>query len=281
MTDNFTLPQAVSSGSTTEGTAWSAFGNSSSRYAPIVMIHGVGMQQAYWAPQVNALQQEFFVITYDMWGHGQTPANPAATHLPDFTAQLIALLTELNIDCAHVVGHSMGGLVALDFGIQHPDRAVSITVLNSVYNRTEEQRAPVLRRAHDLADHGVMKIDQTLERWFGTPQDTLYPAAEALSRRLLESVNPAGYANAYMVFATADDAQNDTLAALEVTATFATGDGDPNSTPEMSETMARIAPHGTCVVLRDQRHMMSLTAPQTVTDIIRQTVLKADSGGHQ
>ncbi len=280
MTNIFALPPAVSSGTTTEGTAWSAFGNSSSKHAPIVLIHGVGMQQAYWAPQVNGLMQEFFVIPYDMWGHGLTPAKPDAVSLPDFTAQLVALLTELNIDSAHVAGHSMGGLVALDFGIHHSHRASSITVLNSVYDRTEEQRAPVLRRAHDLADHGVMKIDQTLERWFGLPEETLYPEAEALSRQLLESVNPAGYANAYMVFATADDAQNETIATLEVPATFATGDGDPNSTPAMSETMAALAPHGTAVVLSDQRHMMSLTAPQTVTDIIRQTVLRADSGGH-
>lgn len=280
MTDIYALPVALSSGTTTEGTAWSAFGNSSSTHAPIVLIHGVGMQQAYWAPQVNTLS-EFFVITYDMWGHGTTPANPQAIQLPDFTDQLVSLLTELNIDRAHVVGHSMGGLVALDFGINHPDRAASITVLNSVFDRTDEQRAPVLRRAHDLADHGVMKIDQTLERWFGTPEETPYPEAEALSRRLLESVNPAGYANAYMVFASADDAQNDTLASLDVIATFATGDGDPNSTPAMSQAMAQIAPHGTAVVLSDQRHMMSLTAPQTVTDIIRQTILKADSGGHK
>lgn len=278
MTNNFELPPATSQGTTPEGTAWSRFGELT-KAAPVVLIHGVGMQQAYWAPQINELSREFCVIAYDMWGHGLTHANPLATTLPDFTNQLIALLDELSIPQAHVVGHSMGALVALDFGIHHPQRAVSITLLNAVFDRTEEQRAPVLRRAHDLADHGVMKIDQTLERWFGTPEETLYPQAEALSRRLLESVNPAGYANAYMIFASADDAQKETLAHLTVPATFATGDGDPNSTPAMSQAMAGIAPHGHAVILRDQRHMMSLTAPKTVTNIIRQTVLKADSGG--
>ena len=279
MTDIYALPAAISSGTTTEGTAWSTYGDTASAQLPIVLIHGVGMQQAYWAPQIHGLT-EFFVVTYDMWGHGNTPANAQAIHLQDFTKQLVALLTELGIDRVHIVGHSMGGLVALDFGIHYSDRAASITVLNSVFDRTEEQRAPVLRRAHDLASHGVMKIDQTLERWFGTPEETQYPEAEALSRRLLNSVDPAGYANAYMVFATADDAANDTLAKLEVVATFATGDGDPNSTPEMSRTMAQIAPNGMAVILSDQRHMMSLTAPQTVTDIIRQTVSRVDLGGH-
>lgn len=278
MTDNFELPPATAQGATAEGTAWSLFGALTNK-APIVLIHGVGMQQAYWSPQINELSKDSCVIAYDMWGHGATPANALAVNLADFTHQLVTLLDELSIPRAHVVGHSMGALVALDFGIHHPERAASLTLLNAVFDRTDEQRAPVLRRAHDLADHGVMKIDQTLERWFGTPEETPYPKAEALSRRLLESVNPAGYANAYMIFATADDAQKETLETLAIPATFATGDGDPNSTPAMSQAMADIAPRGRAKVLRDQRHMMSLTAPETVTDIIRQTVLNADSGG--
>ena len=278
MTDIFALPPATTSGTTSEGTAWSRFGALTDQ-APIVLIHGVGMQQAYWAPQVNSLSQDYCVVTYDMWGHGSTPANALAVNLADFTHQLVELLDELNTTKAHVVGHSMGALVALDCGIHFPQRTASITLLNAVFDRTEEQRAPVLRRAHDLAENGVMKIDQTLERWFGTPEETPYPQAEALSRRLLESVNPAGYANAYMIFASADDAQKETLASLTIPATFATGDGDPNSTPSMSQAMADIAPHGHAIILHNQRHMMSLTDPETVTDIIRQTVLKADSGG--
>ncbi len=280
MTASYSLPQASASGMTDQGTAWSRFGNPRA-HSPIVLIHGVGMQQAYWAPQVNELSSEFEVVTYDMWGHGGTPAKAEATSLHDFTDQLIGLLDELAIERTHLVGHSMGALVALDCAINHSSRVPSVTLLNAVFDRTDEQRAPVIRRAKDLADNGVMKIDQTLERWFGLPSQTLYPEAEALCRRLLESVNPSGYANAYMVFATADDAQVTTLSHLAVPATFATGEGDPNSTPTMSHTMAEIAPHGSAVILSDHRHMMSLTAPSNVTDIIRKTVLKADSGGHQ
>lgn len=267
MTDMFHLPTPTETGTLHNGTAWSAFGQHSP-HPPVVLLHGVGMSQEFWAPQVHGLYASHEVITYDMWGHGGTPSNPAATTLQDFTAQLLGLLDALEIAQAHVVGHSMGALVALDFAINFPDRCASAVILNAVFNRTTEQRAPVLRRAQALQTDGTMNIETTLERWFGVDLDG-EPAQ--LSRRLLSSVNPRGYANAYMVFATADDAQAGAITDLRVPTMFATGDGDPNSTPEMSETMAQLAPSSSCTILRGHKHMMSLTDPNAVTELIEQS----------
>ncbi len=276
MPDLFTLPRAIAHGQTSSGTSWSRFGNAASASLPIVLIHGVGMQQAFWAPQVNQLKEEFDVITYDMWGHGDTVVNHDATSLPDFSAQLISLLDDRDIASAHIVGHSLGALVAIETAIRYPERVASLIALNAVFQRTEEQRAPVLRRAHALAVDGVMNIDQTLDRWFDGHRENGISEGEQLSRQLLESVNASGYANAYMVFATAEDQDGSRLSLLDMPVVFATGDGDPNSTPEMSHAMSHIVANGRCVVLGEQRHMMSLTAPHVVTELIRQTVLHED-----
>lgn len=271
MTVRLELPDADERGVAPDGTAWSRFGSGE----PLVLIHGVGMQQAFWAPQVAALSDHYGVVTYDMWGHGRTPPNPAATTLAVYADQLVALLDHRGLPSVHVVGHSLGALVALQFAATHPNRCRTLTCLNAVYGRTDEQRAPVLRRAEALARDGQMDIDKTLLRWFGEPGAHPYPAAEELSRRLLESVDAAGYATAYLTFATADQPES-LVAALAMPATFATGDGDPNSTPTMSQALAAAAPHGRVVVLEGARHMMSLTHPDDVNHIIVTSVESQD-----
>ena len=242
---------------------------------PLVLIHGVGMQQAFWAPQVNDFADRFTVVTYDMWGHGATPPKATATNLEAFAAQLEILLDHLGLGSAHVVGHSLGALVALEFAATRTQRVRTLTCLNAVYQRTDDQRAPVVRRAEALARDGRMDIDTTLLRWFGQPGQHPYPGAEVLSRRLLESIDAAGYATAYMTFATADQSRA-LVASLPMPAVFATGDGDPNSTPEMSEQLAHDAAHGRAVVVPDARHMMSLTHPDVIGRILVDSVGSQD-----
>lgn len=265
MTDLFTLPLPASFGRTASGTAWSRFGSGE----PILLVHGVGMCQEFWAPQVHDLMADFEVITYDMWGHGRSIVDPDATTLSDFAHQLADLMAGLGLSSAHVVGHSLGALVAIQSAIEHAAAVRTLTALNAVFDRTSEQRAPVLRRAHALAADGAMDIDTTLLRWFDEPGT--HPQAETLCRRLLESIDAAGYANAYLVFAEADQSAAD-VAGVRCPATFATGQDDPNSTPDMSRALASTVRGAQYRILRGQRHMMSLTVPHDVSQIIRDTV---------
>jgi pimeloyl-ACP methyl ester carboxylesterase len=79
-------------------------------------------------------------------------------------------------------------------------------------------------------------------------------------------VNQKGYEAAYSVFASSDKVHADRLSTLSVPALFFTADGDPNSTPEMSEAMASLAPLGSSLVLTGHRHMMTLTAPLQISE---------------
>lgn len=275
MNSKFELPPPLTSGVTANGTAWSKFGSGPT----VVLIHGVGMQQAYWAPQVTDLMQHFTVITYDQWGHGKSVVNDTATTMEDFSNQLLSLLNDLEIDTATIVGHSLGALNTMNFLRKHEDRCKAAVLLNIVFHRTDEQRAQVRKRAEELKATGTMNIDPTLDRWFGNPAETKFPEAEALCRNLLQSVNPAGYANAYLLFASDSDIPVEQLANIQIPLTFATGDGDPNSTPAMSHEMAHIAPNGECVVIEGHRHMMSLTATAAVSEIIRKTAINEEISG--
>ena len=266
MSADLSLPAPKSAGISKTGTAWSRYGQGPT----LVLIHGVGMNQHVWKPEINELDDHFDILTYDMWGHGESTLPDKDLELSDYTTQLLDLLNELGIEEVHLVGHSMGGLIALDFATHHPTHCISVSAFNSVFQRTPEQRAAVQKRAQDLADGNVtMNISETLERWFGLSGTHSHAQAEELARKLLESVNPAGYATAYQVFANADEVHANSLQHLPVPALFFTGELDPNSTPAMSEAMAALVPNSQWAVLSGERHMMPLTAASYVNDAIR------------
>lgn len=263
MSVSFSLPASSVSGKTESGTAWSRTGSGDT----LVLLHGVGMNKNVWAPEVNQLSETFDVLVYDMWGHGESDLPEGELTLLDYTNQLAELLSELNIANAYIAGHSMGGLIAIDFALGHPDACLGMCALNAVFERTPAQSEAVKKRAADLAAGGItMNLADTLQRWFGESGRHEYPEAEKLAKELLLEVNPLGYAKAYSVFANSDKVHSDRLAGLSVPAMFFTADGDPNSTPEMSQAMANLAPQGICKILAGHRHMMTLTAPEQVSE---------------
>ena len=244
-----------------DGTAYSVAGEGD----VLVLIHGVGMNRCVWEPQVAALRAHFRVVSYDMLGHGASRLPAASPQLDEYAAQLLALLDHLGIRTAHVVGHSMGSLIALEFALRYPPRVTSVTALNAVYDRTPSQRAAVMQRAASL-NGGLDQpsINATIARWFDDPVPGHLANVAELVRSLLESVDLEGYARAYRLFASSDQAHLGRLPQLAIPALFMTGECDPNSSPAMSESMAAAAPLGRAEIIANERHMMNVTAPSIV-----------------
>ena len=270
-------PERVASRGAAGGTSYSVYApHSRDALATVVLIHGVGMNQSVWAPQIDALTASYQVVTYDMLGHGSSALPSATPTLAEYASQLKALLDATGIERAHVIGHSMGALIALEFALTHPQRTLSVIALNAVYDRTPAQREAVMSRAaslgattheaQDAQDTHDASVDATLSRWFGHPvPGHLTHAAQAV-RALLLSVDPLGYARTYRLFASSDDAHVGRLANLTVPALFLTGECDPNSSPSMSRAMAAAAPQGRAEVLPNARHMMNVTDPARVNE---------------
>lgn len=236
------------------GTAYAETGEGE----PILFIHGVGMRAEAWAPQVEAFAATHRVIVLDMPGHGGSSPPPEGADLAFYAAKALRLLDDLGIAAANVVGHSMGGLAAMELAISHPHRVMRLAVLNSVYERSAEARAAVEARAAAIAPG--MSFEGTLSRWFAG-EETPW---RGLVRDWLAATDTASYAAAYRVFAASDRRFSGRLSDILCPALFATAGGDPNSTPAMAEAMAQAAPRGRASVIAGARHMMPLThAAQT------------------
>lgn len=246
--------------------------------APVLFIHGVGMNATIWQPQIQRMADRFDLIAIDMLGHGRSPLPPQEPELADYAAQAIRLLDHLGLDKVSVVGHSMGALVAQELALLAPERIRRVVSLNAVFRRPPDLAQAVLERAAALTGHGdAAGVAQTIARWFGDPVPAELTAAAEKAAAALSEVDPEGYARTYRLFARADRDHAERLQTLAMPALFITGSEDKNSSPAMSAAMARLAPHGRCTVLAGQRHMMAAAAPDLTSRCIAEFLNEGES----
>ena len=90
---------------------------------PVLMLHGLGGTKISFLPTQAALAPDFRTIAVDLPGFGDSDKPlPAAYDARFFAKWVVGLMDALEIDRAHVIGHSMGGRVAIELGMSHPDR---------------------------------------------------------------------------------------------------------------------------------------------------------------
>jgi 3-oxoadipate enol-lactonase len=98
----------------------------------MLLIHGLGADHQMWQPQIeNYPQAGFFVIVPDMRGHGRSSL-PEAFSIRDCARDMHELLEALEIDRAHVIGVSMGGMIAQQFAADYPEQAATLIVVDSL-----------------------------------------------------------------------------------------------------------------------------------------------------
>ena len=99
--------------------------------APIVLVHGFGGDLNNWLFNQPDLAQSHGVIALDLPGHGRSGKDVRAGDLGALSGALGAFLDTLGIGRAHLVGHSLGGAVALDLALRRPETAASLTLISS------------------------------------------------------------------------------------------------------------------------------------------------------
>ena len=97
--------------------------------SPIVFIQGIGVAGSGWAPQVEAFKRNFQCLTFDNRGLGRSVPCTGTITIESMSADVIALMDHLGWGSAHVVGHSMGGVIAQQVALDAPQRVRSLSLL--------------------------------------------------------------------------------------------------------------------------------------------------------
>jgi pimeloyl-ACP methyl ester carboxylesterase len=95
----------------------------------LLLLHGLGCDHTTWAPVIGQLAKKYTVIAPDLLGHGASDKPRADYSVGGYANGMRDLLTVLGIDKVTVVGHSLGGGVAMQFGYQFPERTERIILV--------------------------------------------------------------------------------------------------------------------------------------------------------
>jgi 3-oxoadipate enol-lactonase len=137
---------------------------------PVILIHPVGLELSYWGMQIEALRGAHDVVAFDLPGHGRTPGSPADWTLGKAARVLEQVIRSTGSGAAHLVGLSVGGMIAQALTLAQPGLVRSLTLIDTAAAFAEEGRAAMRGRAKAAREAGMQAVLRTtIERWF-TPE---------------------------------------------------------------------------------------------------------------
>lgn len=244
---------------TPRGTAYESFGSGT---RVIALVHGLGLNRHSWQWQVPALSRDFRVITFDLYGHGDSRVPPGTPSLTVFSEQLTELLDHLGIARASVFGFSLGGMIARRFAMDHAGRLEALGILHSAHARDKAAHDAIQARVVQAAQDGpAATVEAALSRWFTDDFRLSHPQMMDEVRRWILANGKDVYAPIYQVLV---DGVTELVAPIPPIAAptlVMTGEEDYGNSPAMSRTIAAEIAGSELVILPGLRHMALAEAP--------------------
>lgn len=246
--------------------------------APVVaLIHGVGINRRIWSGYEATLSERYRVLSYDLYGHGESAPPPATLSLRLFATQLVELLDALDVERCALVGFSLGGMINRRFAMDHPGRAAALVILNSPHERSPEAQRLVEERVARTAQGGpAATAEASLERWF-TP-GFLAARADVVDevRAWIVSNDAAAYTQGRRVLARGVVELIRPQPPIALPALVMTCENDSGSTPDMARGIAAEIAGARVVIVPRLQHLGMLESPSLflapILDFLDETV---------
>ncbi|MFC4787152.1 alpha/beta fold hydrolase [Nocardioides sp. MAHUQ-72] len=228
----------------------------------VVLLHGVGLDHTTWAAVASLLRDDYDVVAPDLPGHGSRPPVDATVSLADLAEGVADDVPP----GSHLVGFSLGALVAQHLAVHRPELVATLTSVSSVCRRTPAEREAVLQRLAVAERDFAASAAASVRRWYdGT---TVSSSDVGRTERTLLGNDPASFLSCYRVFATGDADLAPRLADITAPSLAVTGEEDPGSTPEMTRRLAAAIPDCRAVVVPGARHMLPVERPRELVDCL-------------
>ena len=235
--------------------------------APIVLIHGVGLNHKIWEPQIDSFSNT--VLAYDILGHGNTPLTQSKITFDDFSLQLLNLINELKLEKIHLVGFSIGSLIARNFASKYNNKLESLTLLCSVFQRSDEQQQMVNDR-FELSKKSRSLSKQALKRWFTDDYINKNPNIYEKICSMLEENNMENFLKVYRLFVEHKD--DEKFENIKTKTLIMTGENDTGSTPEMSKNLSKKIANSKINIVSEGKHLCSIECADDVNNAIKEHI---------
>jgi 3-oxoadipate enol-lactonase len=234
----------------------------------IALVHSLAMDREFWRPVAERLAPAASVLIYDCRGHGRSdkPSGPYTVEL--FADDLADLLDHVGWQTSAVAGASMGGCIALAFGVAYPARTRGLGLVDTTAWYGPDAPKAWAERAEKARNQGMAALlgFQTT-RWFGDAFRERHPeVVQACVDKFLANDVPAYIETCRMLGACNKTAS---LGAVRAPTAVVVGDEDYATPVAMAETLHKGIAGSTLTVLKGARHLTPLEVPERVAAELR------------
>ena len=230
----------------------------------VVLVNSLGTTSRMWDPQVPTLAAGRRVVRYDARGHGKSPVPPGPYTIEQLADDLLALLDRLDIERAHLVGLSLGGMTAMSLAAERPDRVTSLSLLCTSARLGPEQMW--VDRAHTARTQGMAVLGQAvIERWLTPRFRAEHPDRATAMQKMVESTPAEGYAGSCDAIRHMD--LRERLPSITAPTLVVAGSEDPATPPEHGRLIADSIPGSRLEVIDGAAHLVTIEEPARVTEL--------------
>ena len=242
----------------------------------VVLLHGAGMDHTVWQLQSRAFAYRgYSVLSLDLPGHGRSD-DPAPTTIAAYADIVAALLTELGVDTAHIVGHSMGAFIGIELAARYPGLVQSLTLIGV------SERMPVhpdLLEAAEADNHLAFDLvsswSHTRAAHMGGHQTPgLWMMGSTV--RLLERSRP-GVLHNDLAACNAYDSALDRAREITAPTLVLMGEHDLMTMPKGAAILAGAIRNSATVIVPGTGHMVMVERPDPVIDELLDFWTRCDS----
>jgi pimeloyl-ACP methyl ester carboxylesterase len=239
----------------------------------IVFLHGIGGDARSFRLQLDALSRTRRAIAWNMPGYAGSPA-AASLSFADLANALEELLDRLKIDRADLFGHSIGGMVALEFAATRPRRVRSLILCatTSSFGSKDGKFNEAFLNAR-LAPLDAGKSMSELAR--STIPAVIGPGADAagvaLVQQAMSDIPPDAYRTAVKCLVSFD--RRASLGEIAAPALLIAGERDPNAPPRTMAKMAEKMPHARFVEIAGTGHLVPYERPAEINRLVADFLL--------
>lgn len=227
----------------------------------VVLSNSLGSDMRMWEPQVAALEERFHVLRYDTRGHGRSPVPDGPYSLDDLSDDLLALLDRFDVERAHMIGLSLGGMTMMRTAVRAAERVASLAVMCTAAALPE---AGYGDRATLVREEGTGRIaEAVVSRWF-TPQYLVdNPDEKEFYEAMVTATPDEGYAGCCEAIDAMD--LRDELSRISTRTLVVAGAEDTATPAALLTDIANRIGESTLTVLPDACHLANLQQPEAAT----------------
>lgn len=245
------------------------FQNGNKNNPAIVFCHGFPFNHYMWSKQVEALSSDYFCVTYDIHGLGESPAGDGQFTIEMFTEDLFNVITESNLNKPVLCGLSMGGYIALR-AAERNEGAFSALILCDTKSAADNNDAKLKRAGgiKTINEEGVEKFvidfvpncfaEESIKNNKGLYEETL--------NRSLKS-SPVGVKGCLLAMAGRTDT-TEFLSKIKIPTLVICGEKDKLTPPDVMKEMADKIPGAEFHLVPGAGHLSPLEKPEVVNEII-------------